>query len=141
MSENSIAAVGQVGEVLAELFPMLQPQWSAAWLEFREIGTHREGLFVFEVDGGRYTNDVPAQLMDQLSEVRQLTRGPGGSTWFECKAELNPAKPGHYETEFIYREPGWMNRPEAGDYLVETERMADRTELPVWFLHKMATAS
>lgn len=138
--ENSMEAMAKVGDVLADLAALLPPQWSAARLEFREIGNQRECLFTVEMGGARYTNEVPAHLMDQMSEIRQFTRGPGGRTWFECKAELDPAKTGHYETEFIFREPAWRKQPEAGDYLEETERMTDRTELPVWFLHKMATA-
>jgi hypothetical protein len=97
---SSIDAMQNISAVLFELFPTLPPTWSSAWLEFREIGSHRECLFNVETGGARFTTEVPADLADRMSEARSIMRGPGGNTWFAITVTLDPADPGSYQTEF-----------------------------------------
>ena len=138
---SSIDAMQNITAVLVELFPTLPPAWSSAWLEFREIGSHRECIFNVETGGARFTTEVPAHLADRMSEARSIMRGPGGNTWFAVTVSLNPTDPGSYQTEFNYdKEPEWLTEPTKTECLSETRRIRKLGTLPEWALHRMGAA-
>ncbi|WP_223941933.1 hypothetical protein [Arthrobacter sp. StoSoilB22] len=137
---SSIDAMQNITAVLVELFPTLPPTWSSAWLEFREIGSHRECVFNVETAGARFTTEVPAHLADQMSEARNIMRGPGGNTWFAATITLNPADPGSYQTDFNYdKEPEWLTEPTKAACLSETRRIRKLGTLPGWAHQRMGS--
>lgn len=64
--ENSIEGMGKISGVLAELLPTLPPQWSAASMDFSEVGPHREGFISVESEGSLYSAEIPDYLADNL---------------------------------------------------------------------------
>lgn len=137
---SSIDAMQNITAVLVELFPTLPPTWSSAWLEFREIGSHRECIFNVETEGARFTTEVPAHLADRMSEARSTMRGPGGNTWFAVTVTLDAADPGSYQTEFNYdKEPEWLTEPTKTECLRETLSIRKLGTLPEWAQQRLGS--